>query len=1163
MQRFYFFDSLFSKPPSPIKKINSMKLKNLFSALLLISLFTLTLSAQCSITDVFAEAYNCNDQGQIFVDIEFDIDNPGASNQFTINGNGTSYGTFEYGQTFYTVGPFIPNCDLEYEFVITDVDDNECSGFYVFNDVLCCEEGECAITTLDFGPNPVCVDGLIVTEWLIDGENLSEVGFDIYINDVFETYVEWNNDSWYDFDIVDSGLENFVLKVCDNDNADCCILLDVENPCYDENENEECAIINLGAEAYDCNEDGEIYFDIFFDVENPGADNQFTVVGNGNSYGTFNYGEDYYTVGPFIADCETAVELIVTDVNNNDCSAFTGFDEIFCCEEGECAITTLDFGPNPECVDGFIVTEWLIDGENLSEVGFDIFINNVFETYVEWNNDAWYDFDIEDPGTVVFTIKVCDNDNEDCCIEWELENPCYDGNEECSISEVAVEQQDCNDNGFAFFHLTFEYDNVGDDNQFTVVGNGNDYGTFEYGADFYEIGPIESNCDLELEFIVTDVNLNECSEYAGYGPLCCDENTACSISEASVEQQECIDGVAFFHLTFEYNNVGDDNQFTVVGNGNDYGTFEYGALFYEIGPIESNCDLELEFIVTDVNLNDCSASIGSGPLCCDENSDCNIAGLVVEQQECNDGVAFFHLSFDYENTGDGNQFTVVGNGNDYGTFEYGASFYEIGPIESNCDLELEFIVTDVNLNDCSASIGSGPLCCDENTECDITELNVDCTSCSDNNTCGFFLDFEIINDSEVSFDLFIENEFYDSYGYDDLPLEVEGLSSDSQWITVKVCDNDNEECCAIIEFLNPCYEGSGEECSITEVSAEFIECDENGEAYFHITFDYNNVGDENQFTITGNGENYGTFEYGLEFYSVGPVIANCETELEFIVTDVNNNDCSAFVGHDPACCGDDPDCALLELSLETTECLDDNTFDLTIDVEVDGEINDFFDLFIEEEFIGFYEFAALPLVIEGLAYDDELITIELCENDNPDCCLLINILNPCTEEGNQQYFINEMEYELVFCEENMITMMLDFSYGDNNDQFQINSNGISFGTFSYNDLPIMVENIPADGVTDYTFTISDTMIDDLLNSIHVGTLACDGDVILNSDDITLDPANIKSIKAYDITGKLLGLFDSEESLRILDVDRSLLAGLIILRIDYGTQIVTKKIVRVN
>ena len=1029
-------------------------------------------STSCTISDVYAEAHECNDQGEIFVDIEFSVDNPGISNLFTIQGNGTNYGTFEYGQTYYTVGPFTPDCDLYYEFIVIDVDNNDCLAFYEFSNSLCCEaNGECDLNTLDFGANPSCDGDFIVTEWLIDGSYLSEVGFDIFINNEFETFVPWNNDSWYDFDIVSPETENFTIKICDNDNGECCIEWELDNPCYDPTSNDciitgveaeafctddelfavvwfdnvnpgisnqfsidvngqefgpfeygetnydvgplefpcdqaqfinvtdldnndctgffnlelpiglccqtqECTIIDLTAVAHDCNEEGELYFDIYFDVDNPGADNQFTVVGNGNNYGTFEYGQDFYTVGPFLANCETEVELIVTDLNNTDCTTYYGFNEIFCCEENECALTTLDFGPNPICQDGLIVTEWLIDGEQLSEVGFDIFINGNFETFVEWNNDSWYDFDIVNPETENFTIKICDNDNEECCIEWELDNPCYDannGNDECIIDDINISPS-CDGNS-TYFELDFEYDN-------------NNSSTFE----------VLVNDDYSETFSYSDLPVN------------------------------------VFGLEYDTDYI----TVTITDNEN------------------ANCTISTEF---------------ENP--CYDNGDlqCGIFDLEVDASDCNDdGEIYFTISFYANNPGADNQFTVLGNGNTYGIFEYGEESYAIGPFAANCETEAELIIRDINNNDCIAVWESNETFC---------------------------------------------------------------------------CEDDLED------------------CLISEVSVQQQDCDDQNQVYFTLSFNYESNGVSNQFTVVGNGSNYGTFEYGLDFYQVGPVIADCETELEFIVTDLEDNDCSAFMGHDPVCCEDDVSCTLLELSLDPSECFDDEMFNMVLDVEVIGNTNDFFDLNINGDFVGFYEFEALPITLENLAYETEYISVEVCENDTPDCCITLDIENPCLEDSSQQFFINEIEVEFISCEGDLISMSLDLEHGDNDDQFSVSANGISFGNFNYSELPVIIENIPADGVIDYTFTVFDTTIDDVSDSIFIGTLACDGNIILDVDDTLLDPANIKSIEAYDITGKLLGLFDSVENIKTLDTGSSVSSGIIILRIDYGTTIMTKKIVRVN
>ena len=56
-------------------------------------------STDCIISNVFAEAGECDSLGYFLVDIEFDVENPMAYN-FTIQGNGTNYGSFEYGEPF-------------------------------------------------------------------------------------------------------------------------------------------------------------------------------------------------------------------------------------------------------------------------------------------------------------------------------------------------------------------------------------------------------------------------------------------------------------------------------------------------------------------------------------------------------------------------------------------------------------------------------------------------------------------------------------------------------------------------------------------------------------------------------------------------------------------------------------------------------------------------------------------------------------------------------------------------------------------------------------------------------------------------------------------------------------------------------------------------------
>ena len=106
-------------------------------------------SNECQIFDVFAEAYQCNDENQFLVDVGFEYQNiPG--NTFSILGNGMNYGTFEYGESFYTIGPLLGDCETLYEFVIVDNTLEDCSAATWFEEPICCEEEQgCTINEIE------------------------------------------------------------------------------------------------------------------------------------------------------------------------------------------------------------------------------------------------------------------------------------------------------------------------------------------------------------------------------------------------------------------------------------------------------------------------------------------------------------------------------------------------------------------------------------------------------------------------------------------------------------------------------------------------------------------------------------------------------------------------------------------------------------------------------------------------------------------------------------------------------------------------------------------------------------------------------------------------------------------------------------------------------
>lgn len=379
-------------------------------------------TADCQINGFFIEAQDCNDTGVFYIDLEFTIDNP-VSSSFSVFGDGNNYGSFEYGESFYTVGPFEGDCQSIYELIVVDNDSQDCTSNYLFLGPICCTIEECEITDLQVTPIECDDSG---DYWVtIDFNHLgaSNDFFNVIINNEivsFHALADLPIDLLYPA----SGNDNDVLMVCINDNPDCCSIL--EFPAIDCSiEIGDCAINDVFAEAHECDDNGFFLVDISFEYMD-GSSQGFEIRGNGTSYGFFNYGEPFYTIGPIEGDCETLLEFIIIDLADESCTSFTGFEEPICCEE-----------------------------------------------------------------------------------------------EGCHFSNLEVEIISCDINEQIFFaSISFDINSPGSD-FFSISGNGQDYGSFSYGQDSYTLGPLVADGNTEYEFIVTDLELEDCSTFVELGTVTC------------------------------------------------------------------------------------------------------------------------------------------------------------------------------------------------------------------------------------------------------------------------------------------------------------------------------------------------------------------------------------------------------------------------------------------------------------------------------------------------------------------------------------------------------------------------------------------------------------------------------------------------------------------
>ncbi|MFT6336870.1 MAG: hypothetical protein ACJATI_003631 [Halioglobus sp.] len=360
---------------------------------------------------------------------------------------------------------------------------------------------------------------------------------------------------------------------------------------------------------------------------------------------------------------------------------------------------------------GLIITEWLIDGENISEVGYDIFINGELQLFVEYEEGSGYDFDIIPLFTEFFFITVCDNDNADCCIDWEVENPCYEVEEGCELSNLILESTECIDGEFT---LTIDFDYSGNTNDFydfiiydqanEIIAQGN--------APFAQLPFSIEIANTESEYFVVSILENDNDDCFITGEI---ENPCfeppvgdCFIDDVTATVTACEGNIFDVQIDFEYDNSSD--QFSINGNGNNYGTFSDADLPITLTGLEADCDTEFEFVIHDVNENDCTAGVDYGNVCCEDFN--SIFDIIITDFIDQD---FINIDINVIiSLLNGCDLEVYMNGDLYTVLTEQSTNFDIGPFECNTDQVV--VLTFVNT------------CTNESVDFEIDISDIDCTT---------------------------------------------------------------------------------------------------------------------------------------------------------------------------------------------------------------------------------------------------------------------------------------------------------------------------------------------------------------------------------------------------------------------------------------------------
>ncbi|MDX1407125.1 MAG: hypothetical protein R3330_03300, partial [Saprospiraceae bacterium] len=544
---------------------------------------------------------------------------------------------------------------------------------------------------------------------------------------------------------------------------------------------------------------------------------------------------------------------------------------------------------------------------------------------------------------------------------------------QCEITNLIAEPHPCV-NGMFLVDIDFDVINPEGDT-FGIVGNATNYGLFAYDSLPVTLGPLPGDGTTVWEFIVYDLEEPNCQAAFELGTVDC-----CAITDVVVDPTECQNMETFSAVVnFNFMNTGNVGFDVFDANENALGFFSYADLPVTVTGIPSVGNGFTNITICDNDNPDCCTTVEFEGLDCNPN-DCEIWNVDVVADSCDNGQFFVTIGFNFENTGPG--FTVMGNGNNYGAFSYDSLPIVIGPLEGNGTTIYEFVIQDVQNPDCSDFGVIGPIECPPG--CGFNEFIVDLIECQSDSTYSFALNFNPVNPASDGFNVSSDGQFIGTFEYADLPVIINDFPASGNFFDVlTICDNLDSLCCATIEFEALLCGG----CLIYDLVVEASACDSNAQFFVDIDFQFQNVGTMG-FQVGGNGNNYGTFSYEDLPITLGPFDGDSTTFYEFVVLDNENGLCLAGTELGTIDCL--TPCTIGELAVDPLECTGNGQYALWLDFDYVNTSNVGFDVFAGNEFVGFYLYSDLPVVVEHFpASGNANDVIMVCDNDNPDCCSLL------------------------------------------------------------------------------------------------------------------------------------------------------------------------------
>ncbi len=374
---------------------------------------------------------------QMYIALKFKAVNPGVKG-FTIRGSGIVYGqNYSYNDSIHYIGPFIPNCGLNYEFVIVDNANINCKTQINLTEKLCCKACDISIPSIE----PYCTNDLKGI-FLNFTSSLSEAdSFKITINNVVVgTFKKTTDPLKIKYPFV-NGSNNFVI-IQSKFHPDCIVKKEFKWTC----EQMPCNFELLGYELTECTADGQFKIQLKFNPVGTHGSGFYAKI-NDQLFGPLTYGQAIYTLGPINKACN-GLRIQLKDAQNELCNFVVEKELKKCCDEPKPCEIKLE-SIETICFDNKVIGLKIV-APGIEGNGYKLLVDGVEVGLYKYVNFPVL-VNITPRAEGKFVIKIIDIQDATC---FKIFEPTLNCNN-CSIQNIAAKAIDCKEEKVKF-GITFD-----------------------------------------------------------------------------------------------------------------------------------------------------------------------------------------------------------------------------------------------------------------------------------------------------------------------------------------------------------------------------------------------------------------------------------------------------------------------------------------------------------------------------------------------------------------------------------------------------------------------------------------------------------------------------------------------------------------------------------